>query len=314
MEKKINRVYIKATEDNQKGVIETLEKWGGKNLGEFIVDNIQEDDYWFIDEDGEIDLGVNNYDFSNHTQIQVGQMPEEKIEANNDETLINALAEVDRLTKEVLRLEQKIKSQANDINAKDEHFKERNKEIDKLHTEAERNEKVYQGLLEKYDVLQHQVQISEATKPKKLPMYKGDKKRGEEVIKALEDAGGKNEKAYKGTEEDTYYYLRDDKLIVNARIDYFHNILSKVFELKELPKKKEVVEFSLKQRESFLGRMNKLCNWGVDAYNKFDNTSNYPVLGYSFRYSTDAVLPLKGNEHLIGTIDNPDKEYKFVTK
>ena len=50
----------------------------------------------------------------------------------------------------------------------------------------------------------------------------------------------------------------------------------------------------------------------MDAYKGFDNTLVYPILGYSHKYKEDSVLPLDGNEHLIGTTDYPDKEYKFV--
>lgn len=212
MEKKINRVYIIAKEDGEKGIIETLEKWGGKNRFKYGTFNIKKGEYWSIN--GNISyLGKENDSsmediLEGYTEIKVGQIPEEKIEANNDETLINALAVVERLTNDLERLQSRydvLKEMA------DEFAKERNK-------------------------LREQVK----QQPKKLPMYKGDKERGAEIIKALEDAEGNNRLNCSGETPEFFYYIGESNIIEFTNQKW---LAEQLFELKELPPKKiELVE------------------------------------------------------------------------
>lgn len=238
--------------------------------------------------------------------------------------------------------------------------------------------------------------------PEKLPMYKGDKERGEEIIQALRDAGGVNIYNFKGDDTNMYYIIGKDNIIQVVMTTTSIWLAEQLFELKELPpkkieliegefykckntpndtcvfiykntnkydtsylcgidigrnftesptahfstieniipateeqkeillkritkegyiynkknvtleKKKEVVEFSLKQRESFICRLDKSSKWGVDIYKEYNKDLIGSIQGYLHLYHQKFVIPLEGNEHLIGTKNNPDREYKFV--
>lgn len=50
-------------------------------------------------------------------------------------------------------------------------------------------------------------------KPNKKVYYRGDEKRGDEIIKALEELGGKNSKYYNGTSNTFYYFIGRNSVI-----------------------------------------------------------------------------------------------------
>jgi hypothetical protein len=55
-------------------------------------------------------------------------------------------------------------------------------------------------------------------KPNKKVYYRGDKKRGDEIIKALEELGGKNERTLQGFDHNRFYFIGENDTILP--IDY----------------------------------------------------------------------------------------------
>lgn len=68
---------------------------------------------------------------------------------------------------------------------------------------------------------------------------RGNKKRGAEVIKVLEELGGKNTCKFSGKDEDCFYYINADNIITFVKTPAFKSIIQECFEeleLIELPK------------------------------------------------------------------------------
>ena len=72
----------------------------------------------------------------------------------------------------------------------------------------------------------------------RLPMYRGDENRYDEIIKALEDAGGVNSFNNKGHRSECYYYIGESNIIRFTDYKDVKWLLEQLFELKELPPKK----------------------------------------------------------------------------
>ena len=133
------------------------------------------------------------------------------------EKLNKALEEIRRLKRIISELNNQIKAQA-----------ERNT----------RQQKANNSLHTLYNRLKWEIE----KKPKKPPMYRGDKDRCDEVIKALEDAGGVNTFRNEGHKSE-YYYIGESNIIRFADRKVTQWLLEQVFELKELPPKKiELIE------------------------------------------------------------------------
>ena len=137
-----------------------------------------------------------------------------------------------------------------------------------LSTELKEIERLRKILIELTDKLQTGSYDSlENLRP---PMYKGDEDRYDEVIKALEDAGGINDFNNKGHRTDCYYYIGESNMIRFASCKATVWLLHQIFELKELPPKKiELVEGEFYKCK---GTPNDTCIFIYKKVNEYDTS------------------------------------------
>ena len=64
---------------------------------------------------------------------------------------------------------------------------------------------------------------------------------------------------------------------------------------------------TFKSYDKVLVRANPECKWECDFYSHYRQDSKYPhkTLGYGLKDNN--ILPYEGNEHLVGTIQEPDE-------
>ena len=85
-----------------------------------------------------------------------------------------------------------------------------------------------------YDLLERNIEVKKS-EPSKLPMYVGNFDMGSEIIKALEDAGGINERhLYTGMDEDVLYLIRESDNCIIRFPKNMQWIMKEIYELKEL--------------------------------------------------------------------------------
>ena len=238
MENKFKNVYILATEDGQKGVIETLENWGGE-ARDWKDKNVRQGEIWFIDNMGNIDcMYPSSGNAPAYTQIHVGQKP--------------LTLDINIASKEIKRLERIIKELNNQIKAQAKKNTEQRTANNSLHT------------------LYNNLKWETEKKSKKPPMYRGDIDRYDEVIKALEDMGGINTFNNKGHNDECCYYIGEANTICFANFKATRWLLEQVFELKELPPKKiELIEGEFYKCK---GTPNDTCIFIYKNTNEYDTS------------------------------------------
>ena len=72
------KIFIRATEDKQQGIIELLKAYGGNNLQDFIIEQIYCSELWYIDSEGDIDYTDIEEDLIGYTEIFVNECLEIK--------------------------------------------------------------------------------------------------------------------------------------------------------------------------------------------------------------------------------------------
>lgn len=89
---------------------------------------------------------------------------------------------------------------------------------------------------------------------------KGNKGRGAEVIKALEELGGKNTCTMSGKDEDCFYYINADNIITFVITPAFKSIIQECFEEIKLSERHNVVIKEPKQIYWFRATKDKAKN------------------------------------------------------
>lgn len=272
----MKKVYIVSTKDYQENVIETLEKWGGENSTEYTNKDIFEGEKWLIMDDGKIGWICRSTNIpTDYTEIKAGQEPEIKIEANNDQTLINALAIIDDLKDEIYHLESRydvLEGMADDF------AKERNELREKLNA------------IPKFDLV-----------------MKGDKDRSAE-INALFGASCHTFKY------PTNLYAKHNGITQAIPLSsIIGKLILATQTITELPPKEEVVEFSLEKWDRCLVRNGADQCWYLYCFVSFECTESNPKFITTSRVEWSECIPFNDeNKELIGKIGEPTKTYKHV--
>lgn len=132
-----------------------------------------------------------------------------------------------------------------------------------LNTELEEIKRLKKVILE----LNNQIKAQAETNPKKLPMYRGDEDRCDEVIKALEDEGGVNRLNCSGEIPYFFYYIGESNIIEFTNDKW---LVEQLFELKELPPKKiELIEGEFYKCKDIL---NDTCIFIYKNTNEYDTS------------------------------------------
>lgn len=138
----------------------------------------------------------------------------------------------------------------------------------------------------------------------RIKVIRGNKERGKEVIKLLEDMGGLNKLGFKGESSNAYYSVIDNSIVCKLCNDEFFNDLE--LEILELPEIK-VPNHQFKPFQKVLVRDSLYKAWICNFFSHIDESKTtggytYACSGGNWRY----CIPFEGNEHLAGTITNID--------
>lgn len=63
--------------------------------------------------------------------------------------------------------------------------------------------------------------------------------------------------------------------------------------------------------DKVLMRINTAAIWECDFYSYYEEGYKYPHRTLSYRVKDENILPYEGNEHLVGTTDEPEEEIKL---
>lgn len=138
---------------------------------------------------------------------------------------------------------------------------------------------------------------------------RGNAKRGDEVIKALEDLGGINKEAENGKQQDCVYYINPFGIIQYT----YHNsqledVIKELFEEITLPEKKE--RFNPKTLQPFdrvLARAADMCHWFCDFFSYKCEDGVMLVGGFN-----DQCVPYNDDtKHLVGTTEEAPEFYRW---
>lgn len=101
--------------------------------------------------------------------------------------------------------------------------------------------------------------VNEPTKPK-LKVIRGNEKRGDEVIKMLEDLGGRNARDLNGNSKDDYYYIGENNVITfnNDYYSFFDNYELEILKLPEPKPKLKVIRGDEKRGDEVIALLENL--------------------------------------------------------
>lgn len=141
----------------------------------------------------------------------------------------------------------------------------------------------------------------------KVKLIQGTPERAEEIRKTLEEWGGKNIFGYKFIDNSYYYYIDARGNIVAMTEDRFNDYIKEgLYEIYELPPLKPKREF--KHLDKVLVRDDDSMNWFCDFFLNLETDEDRVKSGYIYRCIGSAFkqcVKYEGNEHLLGTTDNP---------
>lgn len=150
---------------------------------------------------------------------------------------------------------------------------------------------IYDSYAELFDI----VELPELPTKPTLKVIKGDFNRGAEVIKTLEELGGKNVGRLSGYDELSYYFINLDCKIDSYTVGHFY-FNNYELEILELPEKESDI---FKPFDKVLVRNKKSTRWECDIFSHYSEEDDYPhvCIGGTWK----ECIPYEGNEDLVGS-------------